>query len=145
MSKGNVTENDFVKFVAHGTAMPAYGGTLYFHFHTADPGEAGTSATSEATYPDYARVAVSRDVSGWTICDADGTPNAAGSAFKNAAEVTFPECNASFSPSTETMTHGSICTSGGQILYKGALTTPIVVGALITPRVVAGGAIFKEN
>jgi hypothetical protein len=145
MSKGNVTENDLVKFYAHGTAMPSYGSTWYVHLHTADPGEAGTSSTSEATYTDYARVAVSRDAAGWTICDADGTTNASGSAFKNAAEITFPECNASYSPSTEIITHASVCSNGGQVIYKGALTTPIVVGALNTPRIVAGGAIFKEN
>jgi hypothetical protein len=145
MSKGNVTENDLVKFFANGTAMPSYGSTWYMHLHTADPGEAGTSSSSEANYPDYARIAVSRDVAGFTVCDADGTPNASGSAFKNAAEITFIECNASYSPSTQTLTHASLCSSTGQIIYKGALTTPIVVGALNTPRIVAGGAIFKEN
>lgn len=144
MSKGNVTENDFVKFLAHGTAMPTYGGTLYVHLHTADPGEAGTGATNECAYDDYVRVGVTRDVTGWTICDADGTPNAAGSAFKNAAEVTFPECGSGF-VGTETATHGSLCTASGQLLYKSALTTPIVVAALNTPRIVPGGAIFKEN
>lgn len=145
MSKGNATENDLVKFIANAVAFPAYGATLYMHLHTADPGEAGTSSSSEATYTDYTRVAVSRDAAGWTICDADGTPNAAGSAFKNTAEVTFPECNASYSPSTQTITHASVCTGGGQVLYKGALTTPIVVGALNTPRIVPGGAIFRED
>lgn len=145
MSKSNATENDLVKFLANGTAFPTYGSTLYMHLHTADPGEAGTSSTSEASYTDYARVAVSRDASGWTICDADGTTNASGSAFKNAAEITFPECNASYSPSTQTITHASVCTNGGQILYSGALTTSIVIGALNTPRIVAGGAIFRED
>lgn len=145
MSKGNVTENDLVKFLALGTAMPAYGASFYMHLHTADPGEAGTSATNEATYTDYARVAVPRDAGGFTVCDADGTPNASGSAFKNTAEVTFPECNASFSPETQTITHASVCSAAGQLIYKGALSTPIVVGALNTPRIVAGGAIFKEN
>jgi hypothetical protein len=145
MSKGNVTENDVVKFLALGTTMPSYGASFYVHLHTADPGEAGTSSTSEADYPDYAEIAVARDSSGWTVCDADGTPNASGSAFKNAAEITFIECNASYSPSTQTITHASLCAASGQIIYKGALTTPIVVGALNTPRIVAGGAIFKEN
>lgn len=144
MSKSNVTENDVVKFFAHGTAMPSYGGTLYQHLHTGDPGEAGTSATNECNYDSYARVAVDRSVTGFTICDADGTPNASGSAFKNAAEVTFPECAITF-VGTQTATHSSLCTSSGQILYKGALTTPIVVAALNTPRIVAGGSIYKEN
>jgi hypothetical protein len=59
--------------------------------------------------------------------------------------VTFPECNASYSPSTQTITHASVGTAGGQILYSGALTTSIVIGALNTPRIPAGGAIFRED
>lgn len=35
MSKSNVTENDFVKFVFNGVAMPSYGATLQLNFHTA--------------------------------------------------------------------------------------------------------------
>jgi hypothetical protein len=64
MSKSNATENDLVKFIANATAFPSYGATLYMHLHTADPGEAGTSSSSEASYTDYARIAVSRDVTG---------------------------------------------------------------------------------
>lgn len=143
MSKGNVTENDLVKFYSQATAMPSYGGTLYVHLHTADPGEGGTSSTSEATYTDYARVGVARDNTGWTICDADGTPNANGSAFKNAAEITFPECTGV--SDDEDITHASLCTSGGQILYKGALTAAIKITNLITPRFPAGTVIFKED
>ena len=138
MPKGNVTKNDLVKFYAHGIPLPAYGATWYMHLHTDDPGK----ASSEAAYAGYARVAVTRDADGFTLCDGDGTPNASGSAFKNAAEVTFHE---STSFSTEIITHASLCSSTGQIIYKGALTTPIVVAALHTPRIPAGGAIFLED
>lgn len=145
MSKSNATENDYVKFVFNAVAMPAYGATLQVNFHTADPGEAGTATTNAPTYTDYAAVAVSRDGAGWTVCDPDGTPNAAGSAAKNTAEVIFPECGAAF-PGTETLTHGSISVvATGQILYSGALTQAIIVSALMTPRLPAGTAIFKED
>ena len=143
MSKSNVTENDFVKFVAIATAMPSYGSNLYMHLHTADPGEAGTSSTNEAAYTSYAAVAVSRDAAGWTICDPDGTPNPDGSAFKNAAEITFPECTGV--ADDEDITHASLTTIGGQILYSGALTAQIKVTNLITPRFPAGTVIFKED
>lgn len=143
MSKSNVTENDYIKFIAHGTAMPAYGANLYLHLHTADPGEVGTSATNEATYTSYARVTKIRDATDWTICDADGTPNASGSAFKNATDVVFPECTGV--ADDEDITHGSICTNGGQILYKGALTAPINITHLSTPYFPAGTMIFKED
>ncbi len=145
MSKSNATENDFVKFVFNGTAMPAYGANLQVNFHTADPGESGTATSSEPSYTNYAAVAVARDNTGWTICDADGTPNASGSAAKNAAEITFPEVESGF-VGTETFTHGSVSVvATGQILYSGALTQLIVVSALITPRFPAGTVLFRED
>lgn len=143
MSKSNVTENDLVKFYANNVAMPSYGTNLYVHLHTSDPGEAGTSSSSEATYTSYARVTTLRDGTAWTICDVDGTPNANGSAFKNAAEVTFPECTGV--SDDEVITHASLCTNGGQILYSGALTASIRITNLITPRFPAGTMIFKED
>ncbi len=143
MSKNNVTENDLVKFYANNVAMPSYGSNLYVHLHTADPGEAGTSSTNEATYTSYARVTTLRDNTAWTICDSDGTPNANGSCFKNAAEVTFPECTGV--ADDEIQTHASLCDNAGQILYSGALTAPIRITNLITPRFPAGTMIFKED
>lgn len=145
MSKGNATENDLVKFIFNGTAMPSYGANLQVNFHIADPGEAGVATTSAPTYTDYAPVTVSRDGAGWIICDSTGTPNASGNSAKNAAEITFPECGAGFA-GTELLTHGSISVvATGQILYKGALTQSILVSALATPRLPAGTAIFKED
>ena len=143
MSKSNTTENDLVKFYANNTAMPSYGTNLYMHLHTADPGEAGSSSTSEAAYTDYARVTTLRDNTAWTICDADGTPNANGSAFKNAVDVVFPECTGV--ADDEDITHASICTNAGQILYSGALTAPIKITNLTTPYFPAGTLIFKED
>lgn len=143
MPKSNATRNDYIKFVALGTAMPSYGATWYVHLHTADPGLTGTSSTSEAAYTSYARVAVSRDISGWTVCDPDGTPNASGTAFKNAAEITFPECTGV--SDDEVITHLSICDNSGQIQYSTALGASIRVNNLDTPRVPAGAAIFKEG
>lgn len=145
MSKSNATENDFVKFVFNAAAMPSYGASLQLNFHTADPGEAGTATTSAPTPVNYAPQTVARDGTGWVICDPDGTPNASGSAAKNAATVTFPEVESGF-VGTETWTHGSVSVvATGQILYKGALTQPIIVSALTTPFFPAGTVLFKED
>ena len=144
MSKSNATENDWVKFVAQGTALPSYGSNLQVNLHTADPGEAGTATTSAATYTGYAAVAVSRDASGWTICDGTNPygANTAGPAFKNAAEVTFPECTGG----ANTITHASVSVvATGQILYKGALTASLSVSNLITPRFPAGTLVMVED
>jgi hypothetical protein len=135
MSKGNTTENDFVKFVFNATAMPSYGSNLYVSLHTADPGEAGDQTTSEATYTDYARVLVSRDGAGWTV---------SGNEAENTAEITFPECTGG----TNTITHvavGTAASGAGQILYSGALTASIAVSNLITPRFPAGTLIMQED
>jgi hypothetical protein len=143
MSKSNVTRNDLVKFMVNGVAMPNYGANLFVHAHTADPGLNGTSATNECAYTGYAEVQKVRDNTKWTVCDPDGTPNANGTAFKNADEITFPECTGV--ADDEDITFASICTAGGQILYKAALTAPINVSNLHTPRFPAGTLIFKEG
>jgi hypothetical protein len=144
MSKGNATENDLVKFIGNAVAMPSYGANLQVNLHTADPGEAGVATTSAPTYTGYVAVAVSRDVAGWTICDGTNpyAPNAAGNAFKNAAEVTFPECTGG----SDTITHASVSVvATGQLLYKGALTASINISNLITPRFPAGTLIMAED
>ena len=132
MSKGNTTENDFVAFVFNATAMPSYGSNLYVHLHTADPGEAGTSTTNEADYIGYLPVSVARDSGGFTV---------AGNQASNTAEVTFPECTGG----ANTITHASVTTLAGQILYSGALTAPINVSNLITPRFPAGTLVLQED
>jgi len=135
MSKSNTTENDVVKFMFNGTAMPAYGANLYVSLHTADPGEAGDQTTNECAYTGYARVAVSRDGAGWTV-----SANQA----QNVAEITFPECTGG----SETVTHVAVGTSAGgagQILYKGALTASIAVSNLITPRFPAATLVVQED
>lgn len=141
MSKGNTTENDIVKFIFNAVAMPSYGANLQVNLHTADPGEAGTASTNAPTYTGYASVTVARDGTGWVICDSDGTPNAAGNSAKNDDEITFPECTGG----SDTITHASVSTVGGQILYKGALTASIAISNLITPRFPAGTLILTED
>jgi hypothetical protein len=144
MSKSNATENDLVKFVFNATAMPSYGSNLQVNLHTADPGESGTATTSAPTYTGYAAVSVSRDATGWTICDGTNPygSNSSGPAAKNAAEVTFPECTGG----SDTITHASVSVvATGQILYKGALTASLNVSNLITPRFPAGTLIMVED
>lgn len=144
MSKSNATENDLVKFIFNAVAMPSYGSNLQVNLHTADPGESGTATTSAPTYTGYVAVPVSRDGAGWTICDGTGpyAANANGNAAKNTAEVTFPECTGG----SDTITHASVSVvATGQVLYKGALTAPLNVSNLITPRFPAGTLVLAED
>lgn len=146
MSKGNTFENDLLALIfnntdiadigdASGLQNSATAGSLYVSLHTADPGEAGTAATSEATYTNYARVAVARSGAGWTVSGATAT---------NAAQITFPQCGAS----GNTITHVSITTaiSGtSKILYSGALNSSLAVALNITPLFAASGLTVTED
>lgn len=128
MSMSNTTENDVLKMMLEGTD-PSWraGATVWIALHTADPGEAGTATTSEATYTSYARVAVTK-ATGWT----DG-----GATFSNAALVQFPQCTGG----SNAITHFSVVTTSsgaGQILVSGALSATLNVATGIQPQFAIG-------
>lgn len=50
-----------------GLQPSATAGSLYVSLHTSDPGVTGNQTTNETSYTSYARVAVARSGSGWTI------------------------------------------------------------------------------
>ncbi len=138
MSMSNAAETALLNLLFKNTAWANVGdasglqpsaapGSFYVRLHTADPGEAGTGDTSEATYTGYAPVAVARGA-GFTV---------AGDAVSNAATVQFGEC----SSGSNTITHFSVCLgngAGAQILYRGALSASRSVSAGITPLFNAG-------
>jgi len=111
-----------------GLPASAAAGSLYVSLHTADPGEAGSPTTSEATYTGYARVAVARSAGGWTV---------SGASASNTAAINFPAATAG----SNTLTHFGISTSAsgaGTLLLSGALTASLAVSAGITPSFAAG-------
>ncbi len=113
---------------AAGLQNSAAAGSFHISLHTADPGEAGSQTTSEATYTGYARVAVARTAGGWTI---------SGNNVSNAAAITFGACTAG----SNTITHfgiGSDASGAGNLFFKGALTASLAVSAGITPQFAIG-------
>jgi hypothetical protein len=136
VSKSNTTENDFMLYTFNGTAISWNGNTnLYIALHTADPGEAGTQTTSEATYTSYARVTVARTSGGFTV---------AGNQASNTALVQFPQCTGG----TNTITHVSVGTASsgaGQILYSGALTSSLSISSGIQPQFSIGALVITED
>lgn len=142
MSASNAFENDLLLLIYNNTNIANLGdatgvrgsstaGSLYIALHTADPGEAGNQSTSEATYTGYARVAVARSSSGFTVSGTAPTQVA------NAAAVTFGACTAG----SNTVTHfsvGSASSGTGEILNSGALTASLAVSAGITPSFAIG-------
>ena len=108
---------------------------MYVALHTADPGEAGTAATNETAYTNYARQAVARTSGGWTV---------SGNTATNTAQITFPQCGTTGA----TITHVSITTASSgssKILYSGALNSSLAVAENITPLFAATGLTVTED
>ena len=146
MSKSNTWENDLLLLLFNNTNSSLIGdatglrgsttaGSLYVSLHTGDPGEAGAQNTSEATYTGYARVAVARSGSGWTVT---------GNAVENESAITFGACTAGSS----NVTHfgvGTDASGAGKLLYKGALSPTINITPGITPQIPAAGLDITED
>jgi hypothetical protein len=153
MSKSNTWETDLLKLVfqnvdaaligdATGLRGSSTAGVLYLSLHTADPSEAGSQTTSEATYTNYTRISVARGVGTWTVTPVDGGP----SFVSNAAQVIFPQA-ATASP-TNVITHvgvGTASSGTGKLLYSGALASSLTVSQNITPSFAAGQLVITEE
>lgn len=148
MSKSNACETALLELLFKNTNFANVGdatglrgsttaGSLYVSLHTADPGEAGDQSTSEIAYTSYARVAVARSGSGWTVT---------GNSVSPAANISFPTGTGG----SGTATHfgiGTAASGAGVLLYAGQITTPaggIVCGNTITPVLTTSTAITED-
>ena len=136
MGKSTTTNNDLLKLIFNATAIANIADntatapltSLYVALHTADPGAAGTQATSEIAYTSYARVAVVRTTGGWTASTASSTSPVAAIAFPAGTGGT----------GTATFFSIGVAASGAtKILYSGAISPSIVTGSGITPQLLA--------
>jgi hypothetical protein len=134
MTKSNATETDILAKIFTATAIPwDAAGNLEIHLHTADPGEAGITTTSEATYTSYALVTVARTTGGWTVT---------GNTCANDNLIQFPQCTGG----SNVLTHVSISPSGStQILYSGALNASLTVTNGIQPQFVTSALSAVED
>jgi len=140
MSKSNFFENALLKAVFHnlaiaGISLPGAGASLFVGFHTGDPGEGGAQNVNEAAYTGYARVAVLRDATGWTITANSVSP---------AANIEAPVCTAA--PGAD-LTHFSIGVAGAgatDVLYKGTLAPVVVMHIGVFPRLTVGTTVNEE-
>lgn len=108
---------------------------LYVSLHTANPGATGNQTTSEAAYTSYARVAVARTSSGWAIT---------GETISNVAAVTFPAATGGSESETYAGV-GTLATGSGNLLWFGALTSPLAVSSGITPSFAIGALTITES
>ncbi len=136
MSKSNAFENDLLLKVFQDTDFSWDAITdLFLSLHTADPGEAGSQTTNECAYGSYARQGILRAASGWDV---------AGNAASNDDLTQFPQCTSG----SETITHvgiGTLVSGAGELLYSGALTTPLPVSSGIQPQFAANALTVTED
>lgn len=141
-AKGNTFEEDLLKLIFNATAIANIADNassspltnLYVSLHTSSPGEAGDQTTNETTYTSYARVAVARSGSGWTVTNNSVSP---------AATISFPACTGG----TATITHfgvGTASSSTGKLLYYGTVTPNISVSSGVTPQLTTSSAITEN-
>lgn len=132
MSFSNAAETAVLNQIFVGTALPWNANTdLWIALHTADPGEAGTAVTSEATYGGYARVVLTR-ASDFSV---------SGNQISNANLEQFAQC----SSGSNTITYASIvdtASGAGNIIVRAALSVSIPVSTGIQPQFAAGGLEF---
>ena len=147
MSKTNSFETSFLTLVFNNTAIANIGdasglqpsaadGSLYVSLHTADPGETGDQTTSETSYTNYARVAVARTSSGWTISSNQAS---------NTSAVEFITAGAG---AAQTVTHfgiGTAATGAGVLLVKGSVSPQLSVSEGVKPQFDAGYLVVQED
>ena len=135
MSISDTTETAVLKLIFQAVAWGNYADNaatspetnIVFALQTADPLDAGTMSTSEATYTSYARVNVARTTGGFTVSGTSPT------AASPAATVAFPAGTGG----SGTVTNFSAGKSGGgasAILFSGTVTPNIVTGNGVTPQ-----------
>ena len=145
MSKSNSLENSLLEHILNNANIANVGdatglrgsstaGSLYVSLHTSDPGEAGDQTTNEIAYTSYARVAIARSGSAWTVTGNSASP---------AASIDFPAGTGG----SGTATHfgvGTASSGAGVLLYSGTISPNIVCGNGVTPRLTTATAITED-
>ena len=143
MAKSVTTCNNLLKLLFNATAWAGIADNaasapytnLYLSLHTADPGTGNNQTTNETSYTNYARVAVVRTSTGWTV---------ATNTAVNAALAQFPQCGATGATLTY-VAIGTAASGSGNVLYSGALTSSLAVSSGIQPQFSASALTVTET
>jgi hypothetical protein len=137
MSMSNSFENGILLLLLNNTNFANIGdatglrgsstaGSLYVSLHTSDPGEAGTQETNEISYTGYARVALARSGSGWTVTANVGSP---------AANIDFGKMTAGAGGTVTHIGIGTASSGAGVLLLSGTTDPDITVANGVIPRI----------
>ena len=123
-------ENELLDHVIGGASYSAPG-TLYIAAHTADPTDDGSGA--EVSGGSYARASVTNNATEF--------PAASGGTKSNANDIEFPEATGSWG----TVSHIGVwdASSGGNLLWHGALSASKSIGSGDTLSIAAGDLDFS--
>lgn len=143
MGKSRATSNSWLNLVFNATAIANLADnaaslpntSLYVSLHTSDPGVTGNQTTNEIAYGGYARVAVQRTSSGWTVSTLAST--------SPAANITFP-AGTSGSGTATYFSIGMLSAGAGVILYSGPITPNIICGAGVVPQLTTASTITES-
>ena len=132
MSATNTLEDALLNLILLGTTFEGIAQNdgsspvtqFYISLHTADPGDAGSQNTSETAYTGYARVAVTRDGTGWSV--SSGTAS-------NDADIEFGLCTASPGSPLTHVGIGTEASGAGTLYLTGALNSSIIMQVGATP------------
>lgn len=133
MSVSAAFANDILSLVFHGTAIQGIAQNaatspvdkLYIALHTADPGAAGNQSTNEVAYTGYARVALQRSASGWTIT---------GNKVTLTDTVEFGDMTGGANGTATHVSIGTAATGAGKVIVRAALSNSVQYQQGIAPR-----------
>lgn len=145
----NSAENNFLLLLFNNTNWANVGdatglrgstapGSFYIGLSTGTLTDTSTQTTTEATYTNYARVAVARSGAGWTVSGTSPTQAA------NAAAITFPTCGVTGNTVTDACV-GRDAAGAGEIIYYGALTASLAISNGITPSFAIGALVCTAD
>jgi hypothetical protein len=118
-----------------GLLGSATAGNLYVSPHTGDPSDGGNQTTNEVTYGSYARVAVPRNSSGWTVLS--------GGIVNPTSAITFPTSTSG----SETGTFFGVGTASvgtGKLLYSGPVLPALDCSSGETPELTTDTEITED-
>lgn len=145
MPKGTTASNDYLKLLYNATAIANIADNaasapltnLYASLHSAYPGVGGDQTTSEISYTGYARVAIARSGSGFTVT---------GSSVSPVAQINFGQCTGG-SATAMFCVFGTASSSTGKLLHVGPIGaklgpfTALAAGDLVTIPGLSGVAV----
>lgn len=147
MSKSNFLENAILNLLFRAVAIANIADNaaaspltnLFWSLHIADPGEAGTQATSETSYGSYARQAVARTTGGMSAATTGST--------SPAANVVFPAASSPTLPTVQSITHagiGQAVAGATNLFYSGPVTPNINVSTGVQPILTTASTITED-